>query len=68
MNKSSILDLVDGPIISEEDYLNILENPDLIESIDIANHENDIQELQLQYQRKQFGHNKHLIYRDGVKL
>ena len=41
-NRSSILDLVDGPIISEEDYLNIQEHPDLIESIDIANNENDI--------------------------
>ena len=44
-SKSCILDLLDGPIISEDDYLSIQQNPDLIESIDIANSEEDIKAL-----------------------
>ena len=67
-SKGCILDLVDGPVISEEDFLTIQQNPDQVETIDVANTEEDIRELQLLYQRKQFGHDKHLIWRDGVKL
>ena len=51
-SKSCVLDLLDGPIISEDDYLSIQHDPDLIESIDIANSEEDIKALQLLYQKK----------------
>ena len=44
-SKSCVLDLLDGPIISEDDYLSIQHDPDLIESIDIANSEEDIKAL-----------------------
>ena len=63
-----MLDLVDGPIISEEAHAKMLEDPTTIETIDVANTKQEIQKLQLLYQRKQFGHEKHLIWRDGVKL
>ena len=63
-----MLDLVDGPIISEAAHAQLLQDPTRIETIDVASSEQDIRKLQMLYQRKQFGHEKHLIWRDGVKL
>ena len=63
-----MLDLLDGPIIGEESHRLLLEKPDQIETVPVANTADAIQDLQLLYQRKQFGHSKHLIWRDGVKL
>ena len=63
-----MLDLLDGPVIGEESHRLLLEEPDRVETVEVANTPDTIQDLQLLYQRKQFGHSKHLIWRDGVKL
>ena len=66
--KGTMLDLLDGPIIGEEAHRQLLTDPERIETVPVANTTEEIQHLQMLYQRKQFGHEKHLIWRDGEKL
>ena len=66
--KGSMLDLLDRPIIGEEAHRQLLVEPDQIDTLKVASTVEEIQQLQMLYQRKQFGHEKHLIWRDGEKL
>ena len=63
-----MLDLLDGPIIGEETHRQLLIDPTLVETLAVANTPQEIQDLQMLYQRQQFGHEKHLVWRDGQKL
>ena len=56
-NKSKILDLMDGPIINEEDFNQLSQHPDIIDELNVAATASEIRDLQLHFQRNQFGHN-----------
>ena len=66
--RKGILDMTDGPIVSEEQWKLLQENETNIETIMPATSEKDIRNLQKLYQRKQFGHDRGLIYRSGDRI
>ena len=51
-SKGKVLDLVDGPVISEEDFAQLSQHPDAIDDLDVATNEPEIRDLQLLYQQK----------------
>ena len=66
--RKGILDMTDGPIISEEQWKLLQEDETNIEVITPATSEKEIRNLQKLYQRKQFGHDRGLIYRSGDRV
>ena len=44
-NKGKILDLIDGPIINNEDFHQLSQHPDLVEELDVATTASEIRDI-----------------------
>lgn len=44
-SKGKVLDLIDGPIVSEEDFLQFQQHPDIIDDLDVTTNQSEIRDL-----------------------